>query len=181
MDAAPRLARAGGNPGAVMQSVRESWSLASEETPAVGDPSGLVEWEDAVRALERWLAVRVGTAPSRRTSTWTRVGAARAHPSGIMPAGTFVVHRIVLSAPIGEADGARADAPLSPLDLQRESERSAPELRALLLEGYGHVRRRGGHLVVLAEAGNPEAVREARVYVPAETRQTYAGAVDIVP
>lgn len=163
-----------------MQSARESWRMASGETPAIDDPTRLVEWEDAVRTLERWLAVRMGTAPSRRTSTWTRVGAARAHPSGIMPAGTFVVHRIVLSAPIPEAEASHSDAPLSPLDLQCESERSAPELRALLLEGYGRVRSRGGHLVVLAEAGNPEAVREARVYVPAETQETYVGAVDLV-
>lgn len=164
-----------------MQSVRESWSMGSAEAPVIGEPSELVDWEDAVRALERWLAMRMGTAPARRTSTWTRVGAARAHPSGIMPAGTFVVHRIVLSAPIAMPEAPSPDAPLSPLDLQNESERSAPELRALLLEGYGRVRSRGGHLVVLAEAGNPEVVREARVYVPAETHRTYVGAVDLMP
>lgn len=165
-----------------MQSVQESWRMPSGEMPAVEDTSELMDWEDAVRALERWMAARMGTTPSRRTSTWTRVGAARAHPSGVMPAGAFVVHRVVLSAATAARhDGVPAETVLVPLDLEQEAGGSTPELRALLMEGYGRVRRRGGHLVVLTEAGRPDSVREARVYVPAAGARTYAGAVDLAP
>lgn len=160
-----------------MEQSRQTWKLASGEFPAIDgsfDPSA---WEDAVRWLERWLAARGGVAPSRRTSTWTRVVAATAHPSGVMPAGMFVVHRIVLIAP-NALPPAGSDAPLAPLDLAEELAHSDPAIASLLAEGYGRVRRRGGHLVVLARAGE-RAVCEARVYVPARGESTLRGAVEL--
>lgn len=162
-----------------MEQSRQSWKLASGDFPAVEgtfDPSA---WEDAVRWLERWLGARAGVAPSRRTSTWTSVAAATAtaHPGGVMPPGTFVVHRIVLTAPRASA-APPPETPLAPLDLTTELERSDPGVAALLIEGYGRVRRRGGHLVVLAHAGD-DAVCEARIYVPAISESALRGTVEL--
>ena len=95
-----------------------------------------------------------------------------------MPAGTFVVHRLVLTAPRAAAS-ARSDAPLAPLDLTTELERSDPELAALLVEGYGRVRRRGGHLVVLTRVDDADEVCEARVYVPATGAESLHGAIEL--
>ncbi len=158
-----------------MHGTQESWRIASGEHVAVAETSALARWDDAVQALERWLVARVGGAPARRTSVWTRVGAATAHPNGVMPPGSFVVHRIVLTAP----GASRSTAALAPLDLELELDRAEPDARALLLEGYGRVRSRGGHLVVLTEASDAERVCEVRVYVPAPAIAAYAGEVEL--
>lgn len=160
-----------------MEQSRHTWKLASGEFPAIDGSFDPSTWEDAVLWLERWLAARAGSVPSRRTSTWTRVIAATAHPSGVMPAGTFVVHRIVLTAP-HPAPPVASDAPLAPLDLADELAHSDAAVATLLVEGYGRVRRRGGHLVVLARAGD-STVCEARVYVPALGEATLRGAVEL--
>jgi len=161
-----------------MEQSRQSWKLASGEFPAIDGTFDPAAWEDAVCWLERWLAARAGVAPSRRTSAWARVGAATAHPCGVMPAGTFVVHRLVLTVPRPPAT-TPLDAPLEPLDLTTELQRSHPEVAALLMEGYGRVRRGGGHLVVLTRGGD-DAVCEARIYVPTRAEAALSGSVELL-
>lgn len=159
-----------------MEQSRQSWKLASGDFPTIENAFDPSAWNDAVCWLERWLAARAGVTPSRRASAWTRVASATAHPGGVMPPGTFVVHRLVLTAPRADP-GAPADAPLAALDLTTELERSEPAVAALLIEGYGRVRRGGGHLVVLTRGGE---VCEARIYVPARGAVALNGSVELL-